>query len=263
MTARTFSNIAVVTTISVLTNIATTGTLAANTGWSAASCTAVIEPGTANAEVVLITARSGNSITAMTRGYDGTTAVAHAANSVIAQEISAIDLSEANAHVNLSAQVTTGVHGIVGFGVGDSQTQTLTNKTMSGASNTFSAVPTTALADFVAAPAVTLNAWTNMTLTNSWVVSTALADSPTTAAYWVSPTGWVSFRGLIKSGTAGAAAFTMPAALRSTFSRIFICHANSGSDTQGRVILGSDGTLKPTLTWTNQLSLDNICYQVG
>lgn len=145
----------------------------------------------------------------------------------------------------------------------DMSPATLTGRTISGASNTLSAIATTSLADFIAPPGVTLNTWTTLTLTNSWVVSTALADSPSTAAYWVSPTGWVAFRGLIKSGTANAAAFTMPAGLRSSFSRIFICHANSGTDTQARVIFGSDGTMKPTLTWTNQLALDSINYQVG
>lgn len=132
MSSRNYSNTAVVTTIGALTNSATSGTLAANTGWPAAPCTAVIEPGTGNAEVVLITARSGNTISAMTRGYDGTTAVAHAANSVIAHEVAGIDFSESNAHIQASAAV----HGLTGTVVGTTDTQTLTNKTISGSANT-------------------------------------------------------------------------------------------------------------------------------
>lgn len=138
MAARNYSNTAVVTTIGSLTNVATTGTLAAATGWPTAPCTAVIEPGTSNAEVVLITARSGTSITAMTRGYDGTTNVAHSASSVIAHEIPAIDPAEANAHVNASAAV----HGLAGTVVGTTDTQTLTNKTFAAGSNTFTGLAT-------------------------------------------------------------------------------------------------------------------------
>lgn len=99
MAVRGFSNTAVVTTETGLaTNIGPTLTLTSATGWPTAPFTAVVEPGTANAEVILVGARTTTACSAITRGYDGTTAVTHPSGSVIAAEVCAIDFSEANAH---------------------------------------------------------------------------------------------------------------------------------------------------------------------
>lgn len=153
MAARNYSNTAVVTTETSLSGTAgTTLTLASATGWPAAPFTAVVEPGTANAEVILVGARTTTSCSSITRGYDGTTAVTHGSGSVIAHEIPAIDPSEANAHVNASAAV----HGLAGTVVGTTDTQTLTNKTFAGASNTFT-MPSCGL--YLNANAVTGTGW--------------------------------------------------------------------------------------------------------
>jgi hypothetical protein len=94
---RNYSNTAVVTTETGLaTGAGTSLTLASATGWPAAPFTAVVEPGTANAEVILVGARTTTACTAITRGYDGTAAVTHASGSVIAHEAVAQDLREAN-----------------------------------------------------------------------------------------------------------------------------------------------------------------------
>lgn len=89
------------------------------------------ELGTSSEEILLVTAVVGSSWT-VTRGYDGSTAVAHDLGAKIVHGVSAIDMDEANAHVN----ATTGIHGL-GVGaalVGTTTTQTLTNKTLSGPS---------------------------------------------------------------------------------------------------------------------------------
>lgn len=59
-----------------------------------------LDVGLAAEEKILCTARSGNNITAGTRGYDGTTAAAHDNQANVTHTISAVDLREANAHVN-------------------------------------------------------------------------------------------------------------------------------------------------------------------
>lgn len=60
------------------------------------------ELGVAAEEKVLIASRSGNTLTVATggRGFDGTTAADHRAGSTVDHVLTAIDIREANAHVN-------------------------------------------------------------------------------------------------------------------------------------------------------------------
>lgn len=126
MTVRNYSNVASVATVSALVAAAdTTATLSSYTGFPAAPFAAVWEKGTASEEAVLVTGVSGSTVT-MTRGYDGTTAKSHAAGATFQHAIIAKDLTEANAHVN----ATGAVHGLASAVVGVSDTQTLSNKTL-------------------------------------------------------------------------------------------------------------------------------------
>jgi hypothetical protein len=93
--------------------------------------TAVIDSGLGTAEIVLVTAASGSTLT-ITRGYDGTSAQAHTTGARFAHAAVKADYDEANSHVTSSA----GVHGVVGSVVGTSDTQTLTNKTLTSPSVT-------------------------------------------------------------------------------------------------------------------------------
>lgn len=87
--------------------------------------TLIIDRGLATEEVVEVTAAAGTTLT-VTRGADSTTAFAHAASASVVHGITARDVREPNAHVNANS----GVHGVTGDVVGTTDTQTLTNKTL-------------------------------------------------------------------------------------------------------------------------------------
>lgn len=101
----------------------------------------ILDRGTASEEVVLCTNGSGTTLT-VTRGYDSTTAFAHSLGATVAHGISAIDAREANEHVN----ATDGVHGVTGDLVGTTDTQTLTNKTISTDNNDISGLAASSFA---------------------------------------------------------------------------------------------------------------------
>jgi hypothetical protein len=106
-------------------------TITAATGWpdgSVGPFFVVVDRGTSVEEKVLIQSRTSTTLTVATsgRGADGTTAAAHASGALIFPCYAALEADEANAHTAASS----GLHGVAGNVVGDSDTQTLTNKTL-------------------------------------------------------------------------------------------------------------------------------------
>jgi hypothetical protein len=111
--------------------------------------TLIIDPDTSKEEVITVTVTGTTALTAL-RGQDGTTAVAHAAGATVRHGVSGREFKELQTHIaargfvsdsGILANVDTHVHGIVsgeGDVVGTAKSQTLTNKTISGASNTIS-----------------------------------------------------------------------------------------------------------------------------
>ena len=91
---------------------------------------------TSTEELILVTAISGTTLT-ISRGFNGTSPQSHAVGAVIRHVITAQDLTDAQNHY----AATTAVHGVTGNVVGDSDTQTLINKTIDYNSNTLLNLP--------------------------------------------------------------------------------------------------------------------------
>lgn len=137
-TRRYYSSTAVAATLSAsLTSSATSIAISTVTGWPA-SCpfTAIIGEDTNKEELVTVTGVAGTTLT-IARGVGGTTGQAHDAGETIRHGVYAQDFEDGSAHYAAS----TAVHGVAGSVVGTSDTQTLTNKTIVGTSNTLSAIP--------------------------------------------------------------------------------------------------------------------------
>lgn len=126
MTTRHYVDNAPAKTVPAGCNSSTTSIIVSSTsGLPSTPYTATIDRGTASAEQVLVTAAVGTTLT-ITRNHGGTGAFSHAAGAAFEHTVDAIDFQEANAHVN----ATSGVHGITGDVVGTTDTQTLTNKSL-------------------------------------------------------------------------------------------------------------------------------------
>lgn len=143
MTLRYYSSIAQDTTLSAqCLSGAGTMSVTATTGWPISyPFTLALEYNTSNEELVDVTGVAG-LVVSITRGVDSTTSITHGAGSTVRHVITARDIREANAHVNAS----TAVHGITGSVVGNTDTQTLTNKTITGAGNNIIPWTNTAIA---------------------------------------------------------------------------------------------------------------------
>src|SRR5262245_29171792 len=97
---RHYSNVAPATELaSNINNSVTSIEVASTTSYPTPPFTGVIEPGTADAEMVLVTAVPDGTHFTSTRGYNGTTAISHTTGDAFIHYVGAIDYDEANLHI--------------------------------------------------------------------------------------------------------------------------------------------------------------------
>ncbi|UVK59119.1 hypothetical protein SEA_JPANDJE_46 [Streptomyces phage JPandJE] len=137
MVVRFYSSTAAETILSGTINSgATTINVADVTGFPVSfPYTLALDYESASEELVDVTAAAGTSLT-IARAVDGTSATSHSAGARVRHVSSGRDHRDSRNHENAEA----GVHGVTGDVVGTTDTQTLTNKTLTNATGTLNRV---------------------------------------------------------------------------------------------------------------------------
>ena len=147
--------------------------------------TLVLDPDTAIEEIVDATAVSTNTFN-ITRAIDGSSAQEHTAGAIVRHMAIGRDYREANTHI----ESTTGVHGAAGAVVGTTDTQTLTNKTLTAPTingATITGAITASTATF-ASPILTTPTVNGATITGTITATSATIASPTISSPTISGT---------------------------------------------------------------------------
>jgi hypothetical protein len=194
---RYYSATAVETTLSSAIPSASQGdsytsfVVASTSGFAASfPYTLLVNPDTNKEEVITVTAGTGTTLT-VTRGQDGTQAVAHSAGATVRHAVSAREFRELQTHIAsrgydadsaIMTNIETHVHGLGsgdGSVVGTAKAQTLTNKTLSG---TVTSSAATFTGGTFSSGTITSATITSATITSSTIRSTTFTSGTVTSS---------------------------------------------------------------------------------
>ncbi len=194
---RYYSATAVETTLSAAIPSASQGdsytsfVVASTSGFAASfPYTLLVNPDTNKEEVLTVTAGTGTTLT-VTRGQDGTQAVAHSAGATVRHAVSARDFRELQTHIAsrgydtdsaIMSNIETHVHGLGsgdGSVVGTSKAQTLSAKTLSG---TITSSAATFTGGTFSSGTITSATITSATITSSTIHSTTITSGTVTSS---------------------------------------------------------------------------------
>jgi hypothetical protein len=166
----------------------------------------VVNKGGTTEEKILCDTRAASqvNINAAGRGYDGTLPQTHSAGESVQVCWTAVSADRDNWH-NSSAVNVHGVNQVVGT----SETQTLTGKSMSGANNTFSQIPTTAITGLSPGLLAAVSNGTRYTIGNTFA---AVDTSQMTVQFTAPPSGRVLVR--VSGVISTSSGFVVTAAVR-------------------------------------------------
>ena len=198
MTTRKYSSRSQQTTLAAgITDIATSATVVSGSALrggadipAGTTFTVVIDPDTALEEIVDVTAVSTNVLTIVRGVENAGTGQAHSAGAAVRHMAIGRDFREANLHIEATGAYNDGtgshaMHGIAsgeGDVVGTTKAQTLTLKTISGASNTITNIGTTALTDSsVTTAKIADSAVTSAKIADLTIATGNIADSAITS----------------------------------------------------------------------------------
>jgi hypothetical protein len=122
-----YSNTAIQTTLSgSISSGATSLVVVATTGFpSSYPYVLALDYGAGTEELVTVSSAAGTTLT-VTRGFGGTSAQSHSSGAIVRHVYNSQDATDFRTH----EAATSSVHGVTGALVGATQTQTLTNKTL-------------------------------------------------------------------------------------------------------------------------------------